>query len=129
VSGYNRKSRLLGRLFQLGWFVGYLITMAAILCGMIALRNKQLDGNHSASTQADWQQWRHEVERQSTGKGPVQRSIPKSLDPPIMILFSENFAVILIFSLLFGSAFYFIFYFFVRATLSRQAEIDRDGEA
>ena len=49
----NRKSRLLKRV----WLAGYLMTMAAILCGMISLRNKQLDGNHSASTQADWQQW------------------------------------------------------------------------
>ncbi len=103
--------------------------MAAILCGMIALRHKQLDDNHSASTQADWQQWRHEAERQSTGKGPVQRNIPKSLDPPLRVLFSENFSMLVVFALIFGSAFYFIFYFFVRATLSRQAEIDRDGEA
>ena len=128
MSGYNRKSRLLGRLSQLGWFVGYLITMAAIVYGMISLRNKQLDGNHSASTQADWQEWRHEAERQSTGKGPVQRRVPKTLDPPIIILFSGNFAVILIFSLLFGSAFYFILYFFVHGTLTRKANICRHPE-
>ena len=121
----NRKSRLLKRV----WLAGYLMTMAAILCGMISLRNKQLDGNHSASTQADWQEWRHEAERQSTGKGPVQRSIPKSLDPPLRVLFSQNFSILVVFALIFGSTLYFIFYFFVRATLSRQAEIHRDGAA
>ena len=115
----NRKSRLLKRV----WLAGYLMTMAAILCGMISLRNKQLDGNHSASTQADWQQWRNEAARQSAGEGPVQRRVPKTLDPPIMVLFSEHFPVIVIFSLLFGSAFYFMIYFFVHGTLTRNSNI------
>ena len=97
--------------------------MAAIVYGMISLRNKQLDGNHSASTQADWQQWRNEAARQSAGEGPVQRRVPKTLDPPIMVLFSEHFPVIVIFSLLFGSAFYFMIYFFVHGTLTRNSNI------
>ncbi|HJN67286.1 MAG TPA: hypothetical protein QF761_13840, partial [Pirellulales bacterium] len=117
----NRKSRLLQRV----WLAGYLMTMAAILYGMISLRNMQLDQNNSATTQADWQQWRNEAARQSTGKGPVQRRVPKTLDPPIMVLFSDHFSVIVIFSLLFGSAFYFMLYFFVHGTLTRKSNIWR----
>ncbi len=120
----NRKSRLLQRV----WLAGYLITMAAILYGMISLRNMQLDQNNSATTQADWQQWRNEAARQSTGKGPVQRRVPKTLDPPIMVLFSDHFSVIVIFSLLFGSAFYFMLYFFVHGTLTRKSNIWRHPE-
>ncbi len=120
----NRKSRLLQRV----WLAGYLITMAAILYGMISLRNMQLDQNNSATTQADWQQWRNEAARQSTGKGPVQRRVPKTLDPPIMVLFSDHFSVIVIFSLLFGSAFYFMLYFFVHGTFTRKSNIWRHPE-
>jgi hypothetical protein len=120
----NRKSRLLQRV----WLAGYLMTMAAILYGMISLRNMQLDQNNSATTQADWQQWRNEAARQSTGKGPVQRRVPKTLDPPIMVLFSDHFSVIVIFSLLFGSAFYFMLYFFVHGTLTRKSNIWRHPE-
>ena len=103
--------------------------MAAIVYGMIALRHKQLSEVTAVRASTNWQQWRYEAERQSTGKGPVQRSIPKSLDPPLRVLFSQNFSMLVVFALIFGSALYFIFYFFVRATLSRQAEIHRDGEA
>ncbi len=120
----NRKSRLLQRV----WLAGYLMTMAAILYGMISLRNMQLDQNNSATTQADWQQWRNEAARQSTGKGPVLRRVPKTLDPPIMVLFSDHFSVIVIFSLLFGSAFYFMLYFFVHGTLTRKSNIWRHPE-
>ncbi len=120
----NQNSRLLQRI----WLAGYLVTMAAILYGMISLRNKQLDQNNTATTQADWQQWRNEAARQSTGKGPVQRRVPKTINPPIMVLFSDHFSVIVIFSLLFGSAFYFMLYFFVHGTLTRKSNIWRHPE-
>ncbi len=120
----SQNSRLLQRI----WLAGYLVTMAAILYGMISLRNKQLDQNNTATTQADWQQWRNEAARQSTGKGPVQRRVPKTINPPIMVLFSDHFSVIVIFSLLFGSAFYFMLYFFVHGTLTRKSNIWRHPE-
>ena len=122
----------LKRLSQLGSFVGYLMTMAAILCGMISLRNKQLDGNHSASTQADWQQWRNEAARQSAGEGTRTAPCPENPRSPDAWFYSlQHFPVTRhLFALLFGSAFYFMIYFFVHAPHSlANRNIHRDGPA
>lgn len=123
------KSTLPKRLTQLAWFAGYLVSIGAILYGLFALRIEQLAEVDNSAAQIGWESWREEAARQSSGTGPVQRKVPKSVRPPLRVLFSENFSILVVFALIFGSAFYFIFYFFVRATLSRQTEIDRDGEA
>jgi hypothetical protein len=117
------KSTLPKRLTQLAWFAGYLVSIGAILYGLFALRIEQLAEVDNSAAQIGWESWREEAARQSSGTGPVQRKVPKSVRPPLRVLFSENFSILVVFALIFGSAFYFIFYFFVRATLSRQADI------
>lgn len=120
------KSTLPKRLTHLAWFAGYLVSIGAILYGLFALRIEQLVEVDNGSAQIGWEKWREEAARQSSGTGPVQRKVPKSVRPPLRVLLSEYFAVTVVSSLVFTTALYLMFYFFTRGIFSHHDKRDYD---
>jgi hypothetical protein len=92
--------------------------MTLITCTLLYLRDSQSRQLSSPQAQADWQEWRERARKDSEGDGPVHRSVPSSHDPPLLVLMTDHFTVLLFFSLLFGSVLFFIAYFFVRGTIA-----------
>jgi hypothetical protein len=68
---------------------------------------------------SDWQAWRDDVERQQEQPGPVQRRVPKSAEPPALVMMRDHFGVSLIGIVLFGSMLYWVFAWFVMGMTKR----------
>ena len=67
---------------------------------------------------ADWQAWREDVEQQQEHPGPVQRRVPKSDEPPALVLMRDYFGVSLTGAVLFSTVLYWIMAWFVTGTLT-----------
>jgi hypothetical protein len=65
----------------------------------------------------DWQTWRDDVVRQQTEPGPIARRVPKSAEPPGLVLMRDYFVVCLVGALLFTSLLYWVLVWFVRGML------------
>jgi hypothetical protein len=95
------------------WSIGYAIVLLAAVFAMLKSRDWALAQLSTPDSIANWQAWRNDVERQQTNPGPVQRRTPKSTEPPALVLMRDHFAVSMVGAVLFSSAFYWVFAWFM----------------
>lgn len=105
------------------WLVCYLALMGLGMWELHrahqwALASFDSTSEEGKERQADWEKWRKEAEEQADGKGPVKRRIPKSTEPPTLVLLRDYYGMCLTAFLLFGSVLYGTFVFFVRGIFS-----------
>ena len=93
----------------------------ALLCVLVSLlfvaRQRALTIDSSAVSQENWQDWRAEAQRQQDGAGPVIRRVPKSSEPPSLVLLRDHFATSLAIVLVLSSALFFTIAIMVRGVL------------
>ena len=107
----------------------YIACMAAVVMGLITAKGCAIGRYGTAVADDDWQQWREAASKDAEGDGPVRRRVPKSDDPPLLVLLTEHFWVLLVSSLVFGSVLYFLAYFFIQGTISHGAfEVRKEQE-
>jgi len=99
--------------------VGYAILVAVVLGGMIFARQATIARQEAA--RPEWQAWREDEIARQTQHGPVERRVPKSTEPPAVVLMRDNFAVLMIGALLFSSVLYWIMAWFVVGILFPRA--------
>jgi hypothetical protein len=81
------------------WLAVYVAILAAIAMFTIHLRDATLADD--VETSQSWQKWRQaEIEREAEA-GPIERTVPKSHEPPMVVLMRDNFGVILAASVVF----------------------------
>lgn len=96
--------------------VGYAVLVGVVVGGMIWARHSTIATKETAGP--EWQAWREdEIARQSQ-HGPVERRVPKSTEPPAVVLMRDNFAVLVFGALLFSSILYWIMAWFLMGILS-----------
>lgn len=100
------------------WLAAYVLLAAAVIGGMLWVRQSVFATYSSPESIADWRAWKSEVEHQQTNPGPVQRRIPKSDEPPALVLMRDYFAVSLIGAAFFTSLLYWILAWFITGALS-----------
>jgi hypothetical protein len=88
--------------------VGYLLFVAGIVYGMSVIRQGVIADLGTPQAQADWNAWRTEAAQQDGTKGPVQRSVPKSPEPPMLVLMRDYFPACVLGLLLPLSALYIV---------------------
>jgi hypothetical protein len=71
--------------------LGYVLLVAATVVAMLAMRSGVLQRDAGAAQQ-DWNTWRNEAAKQDGEHGPVQRSVPRSGEPPALVLMRDYFA-------------------------------------
>jgi hypothetical protein len=84
------------------WLTAYFVTMAAIVLGMRNYRAVAIETYGTNEAGENWQDWRTAAKELGKG-GPVQRSAPKSNEPPPLVLMRDHFAACLGISLLLSS--------------------------
>jgi hypothetical protein len=78
------------------WLAMYVAILISIGAYTVHLRDRILtDDAEAAKDQRSWQQWREEAAKQDGSKGPVQRAVPPSTEPPMVVLMRDHFATIL----------------------------------
>ncbi len=70
---------------------GYLLFAALLVAGMYLVRQTMIPELSTPQSQADWTAWRAEAAQQDGTHGPVHRTVPKSTEPPLLILMRDYF--------------------------------------
>lgn len=115
----NQKKRAARKKTVVLALVAYAILQAAVFLVVAKTRQWVFDQYSGPAAQRDWAQWRDEAIRQSEGDGPVERRVPKSEQPPALVLARDYYPTCLfgawLFStLLFASTTYFVWALVVR---------------
>ncbi|MCA9210741.1 MAG: hypothetical protein KDA55_20420 [Planctomycetales bacterium] len=103
---------------NIGWLIGYGVTIAALLYALYSMRPGLIESFESAGAQEQWQAFVDDAKRQAAGEGPVTRRVPRSAEPPTLVLLRDYFSTCVAGAVIFGSALYFSTMFFVRGIFS-----------
>ena len=72
-------------------FVGWVLLMVLPPFALWMLRSSWLDDLDSPNVQAEWNEFRDDMKKQSDRSGPVQHKIPKSSEPPLRVWLRDYF--------------------------------------
>ena len=95
------------------WLSGYVVVLIAVIGSMLWQRHVVL----ADSSTADWEVWREDVRQQTSNLGPVERKVPKSIEPPALVLMRDYFVVSIVGATFFSSLLYWIGAWFVTGAL------------
>jgi hypothetical protein len=101
---------------------GLLVTLAVV--GMKEARRTALQDFSTSAAVADWQKWRDAAREQSEGAGPVSRRVPKSDEPPMLVLLRDYYGMCLAAVLGFGSLSYAVLVFLFRGATKVSQPVD-----
>ncbi len=101
------------------WLAAYLVLFTAIIGGMFAYRARVLSDMNTPAAEAEWNRWRAEAANENGTTGPVQRTVPKSNEPPLLILMRDYFMASLVGLLLPLSALYWFIAWLARGVVSQ----------
>jgi hypothetical protein len=99
------------------WSIGYVALLGAVVGAMIWERHKVLTESSTPTSLADWEAWRADVRQQQTNPGPVERRVPKSNEPPALVLMRDYFAVSIVGATFFTSILYWIMAWLITGAL------------
>ncbi len=99
------------------WISGYAMLVVGIIVVMFWQRQKVLQEYSTPTALAEWKAWRDEVEKEQANPGPVSRRVPKSVEPPALVLMRDYFGVSLVGAVFFTSILYWIIVWFVSGAL------------
>lgn len=100
------------------WLLGYVLLISATVSAVFWQRHQVLVTMSTTEARAEWDTWRDDVIRQQSNPGPVQRRIPKSTEPPALVLMRDYFIVSLVGATFFTSVLYWIVAWLVSGALS-----------
>ena len=99
------------------WLTLLIAMLAAVAAGMFYVRDSVLQ-SAGAESQEDWEAWREAVKEGQAETGPVQRRVPKSNEPPALVLLRDHFAVCLTIALVLSSVLFGTFVLFARGVMN-----------
>jgi len=98
------------------WLISYAAIVALVVLLLLHLRNSTIMTLNTPQAQQEWEQWRTAARERSGDEGPVQgpvkRKVPRTREPPALVLMRDYFAVTLV-GALFFSTMLFLFTVFV----------------
>jgi hypothetical protein len=104
--------------------LGYVAMIAAIVIAMISWRQSIITVMSDPDSQASWNDWRAEAAKEDGAHGPVQRTIPKSPEPPMLVLMRDYFPGCLMGLLIPSSALYAVIAW-MACGVARQSSTDK----
>ena len=109
---------------NIAWLLGYVVWISVLLVMLVQARQYTLDNLTGEEARAEWQKFKQAAREQSGPDGPVQRKVPKSDEPPQLILMRDYFGTCIAGTLLFGSALFVVLMIAIRGA-ARTGSIDR----
>jgi hypothetical protein len=92
--------------------------VAFVLGGLFYGRAKALATYGTQAAQADWNEWRDDVRKDAKTPAPVERRVPKSAEPPALVLMRDYFVVCLVGAVLLTSVLFATFMVLIRGALA-----------
>lgn len=100
------------------WLLGYVALLVTIVFTMFRERASVLSEYSTQPELTAWQNWREDEKQRQTTPGPVIRKVPKSEEPPALVLMRDYFKVSLFGATFFTSLLYWIMAWFVTGAFS-----------
>jgi hypothetical protein len=97
---------------------GYIGLIAAVCWSLATARQWALAQLATPESIRQWEAWRDDVRRQESEPGPVRHRVPKSAEPPALVLMRDYFFVSLVGAVLFTTLLYWLIAWLVRGILS-----------
>ncbi|HEY3395832.1 MAG TPA: hypothetical protein VGK58_24230 [Lacipirellulaceae bacterium] len=110
----------------LALIAGYVLLLVAILWSLMAARKWALAELATPESIRQWEAWREDVRQQEQQPGPVRRRVPKSAEPPALVLMRDYFAVSLVGAALFMTLLYWVIAWFAYGILHSSARLASD---
>lgn len=104
------------------WLASYVALLAGLAAGTIAVRNQQIRVLSSRDQRASWDSWRETAAKQDGSHGPVEREVPPSAEPPMLVLLRDHFPMILVASVLFPGLILGFLLLMIRGVIRQSAE-------
>ena len=108
--------------FLLVLIAGYVLLLVAIVWSLMAARKWALAELATPESIRQWEAWREDVRQQDEQPGPVRRRVPKSAEPPALVLMRDYFAVSLVGAVLFMTLLYWVIAWFAYGILYSSAK-------
>lgn len=103
------------------WSAGYVALLVAVVCSLFAARRWALADLATPQSIDDWQKWREDVRQQQDEPGPVRHRVPKSEEPPALVLMRDYFAVSLTGAIVFSSVLYWVIAWLVSGMVAERS--------
>jgi hypothetical protein len=100
--------------------LGYFTVVALIVAGLVSARNSAIQSLGGVEARQAWEDWRTAAESQNADR-PVSRSVPRSGEPPALLLLRDHFAACLVGMLAMATPLYWTLVLFVRGVMSGPA--------
>ena len=102
------------------WLLGYVALVVLLVWAMFGVRARMIAQLDTPEAQAEWERWRDDVRAQAEQGGPVQRRVPSSPEPNLLVLLRDHFPMCLATVVFFSSLLYFILVFLARGAWRRE---------
>ncbi|NIP85973.1 MAG: hypothetical protein GTO03_10580 [Planctomycetales bacterium] len=109
--------------------VGYVAVIAATVLLLGRLRESQITRLSQPNAQEAWRDWRAAAAAEEAGKGPVQRRVPQSVEPPALVLLRDHFGVVVAATIIFGTLLGAVIVTAVCGALARSGPRERSEES
>lgn len=103
------------------WLMAYLAMLAGVTWGMFDARERMLAVLDTPQARAEWEAWRAQVREEVERGGPVERRVPPSPEPNLLVLLRDYFAVCLAAALFFTSLLFLVLMILLRGAFSGQS--------
>src|SRR3954447_5573727 len=109
-------------LADLLWLLLFFALVAGVAALMFYVRDVTLASSPDQSQQ-QWDEWRAAVQKGEENRGPVQRRVPESPEPPALRLMRDHFAVCLVGALVISSLVFGTFVLLMRGALQSPSPV------
>ncbi len=111
------------------WTAVYAVLLMGVIWTMFSTRRWALSELANPKAIGQWEEWREDVRQQQVQSSPVQRRVPKSAEPPTLVLLRDYFVVSLVGAVLFSSLLYFVIAWFVTGILNTPVTIGEQNDS
>lgn len=96
----------------------YFLVAAALLLGLLSARKSAVQGFATDDARQAWEEWRTDANSEDDPNRPVQRSTPRSSEPPTLVLLRDHFAVCAVAGLTLTTVLYWTMAFLIRGMVA-----------
>lgn len=120
----STRTAVLTILLAAGWITGLVVPPVLLL----QARSAWLEKLEAPEAQAQWDEFREAMKRQSGREGPVQRKVPKSVEPPLKVWLRDYVWLAIAAWVILGGVLGFVAVMLGRGVLLAEDEPARGGD-
>lgn len=101
-----------------GIVISLVLVVAVVVGGMFYLRRQAIATYGTPAAMEEWGEWRSAAATQAAQQHPVERKVPKSAEPPALVLMRDYFGACTAAAAVAASGCYLVFAFLLRGVLA-----------